>query len=426
MNDQTLNITGKNGVRILLYPRPGAMSFSIGVFVKAGAWDEKPSQAGIAHCIEHMLFRSSEFKTTKQIADHFASLGAETNAFTDWDMTVYHATAPSMNAKTVVADLTSMIRYPKFDEKEFDVERKAILSEIARRNDDPATTTSEAAHSLLFCQEKRFGGTIIGTEATVNQLTVDDLRNFHKKHYVASNICIVAVGGMDATNLGAFILNQWGDLRRGATSVVSVKSSKAGSDLFFRESQQVHLSQHIRYDVQPLTIAWYALDALISIYAGGMHARLQREIRDKRGLAYATYGYAASYGRTTVEFQTYVGTDAENVAKARDIVSRIQMDLADNKVSGAELNRAKNVLCGEYQIMHDKFPLFMKLAGSRFLIYDKALDVNEYMCKLDDVTSEDVRAVAQEVFCNCNSSTVFGARLCDLSQDFKKSVTGEK
>jgi len=426
MNDQTLNITGKNGVRILLYPRPGAMSFSIGVFVKTGAWDEKPSQAGIAHCIEHMLFRSSKFKTTKQIADHFASLGAETNAFTDWDMTVYHATAPSTNAEAVVADLTSMIRYPKFDEKEFDVERKAILSEIARMNDDHYVMTSETAHTRLFSQEKRFSGTIIGTEETVNKLTVDDLKNFHKKHYVASNICIVAVGGMDATRLGTFILGQWSDLRRGATSMVSVKSSEAGSNLLFRESQQVHMSQHIRYEVQPLSREWYSLEVLTAIYSGGMHARLNREIRDKHGLAYATYGYASSYGRTTVEFTTYVGTDVKNVAKARDIVSRIQMDLADNKVSRAELNRAKNVLCGECQIMHDKFPLFMRLAGSRFLFYNEALDANEYIRKLGSITSEDVRAVAQEVFCHCNSSTVFGARLCDLSQDFKDSVTGEK
>lgn len=426
MNDQTLKLTGKNGVRILLYPRPGAMSFSIGVFVKAGAWNEKPSQAGIAHCVEHMLFRSSEFKTTKQIADHFASLGAETNAYTDWDMTVYHATAPSVNAKAVVEDLTNMIRYPKFDEKEFDVERKAILSEIARRNDDHAVMTSEAAHTLLFYKEKRFSGSIIGTEEIVNKLTVDDLRNFHKKHYVASNICIVAVGGMDVTSLGTFILGQWGDLRRGTTSVVSVKSSEAGSNLLFRDSQQVHMSQHIRCEVQPLSREWYSLDALIAIYAGGMHARLPLEIRDKRGLAYATYGYASSYGRTTVEFTTYVGTDVGNVDKARDIVTKIQMGLVDSKVSKAELDRAKNVLCGEYQIMHDKFPSFMRLAGGRFLTYDKALDVSEYMCELDNVTPEDVRAVAQELFCHCNRSTVFGARLCDLSQDFKNSVTGEK
>lgn len=426
MNDQVLNITGKNGVRILLYPRPGAMSFSIGVFVKAGAWDEKPSQAGIAHCIEHMLFRSSEFKTTKQIADHFASLGAETNAFTDWDMTVYHATAPSVNAKAVIADLASMIRYPKFDEKEFDVERKAILSEIARRNDDPAVTTSEAAHSLLFCQEKRFGGTIIGTEATVNKLAVDDLRNFHKKYYVASNIYIVAVGGMDATKLGAFILSQWGDLRKGTTPVVSVKSSKAGSDLFFRDSQQVHLSQHIRYEVPPLSREWYALYTLIGVYGSGMHARLYREIRDKRGLAYAAYGYASSYGRTTVEFKTYVGTDVINIAKVKDLVFKIQMGLVDSNVSKAELNRTKNVLCGDYQITHDKFPSFMRFAGSWFLAYGKALDINEYMRELGNVTPEDVRTVAQKLFCHSDSSTVFGARLCDLSPDFTKSVTGEK
>lgn len=425
MNNHPLNITSKNGVRILLYPRQGAMSFSIGVFVKTGAWDEKPSQAGIAHCVEHMLFRSSKFKTTKQIADRFASLGADTNAFTDWDMTVYHATAPSTKAEAVVAALTSMIRYPKFDEKEFDVERKAILSEIARRNDDHATKTSETAHSLLFCTENRFSGTIIGTEETVNNLTVDDLRNFHTKNYVASNICIVAVGGLDATRLGAFILGLWGDLSRGVTSVVNVKSSEAGSNLLFRDSQQVHMSQHIRYEVEPLSREWYALDALIAIYSGGMHARLHREIRDKRGLAYATYGYASSYGRTTVEFKTYVGTDVKNVAKARDIVSKIQIDLADNNVSKAELDRARNVLCGEYQIMHDKLPTFMRLAGSRFLFYDKVLDVNEYMRELDGVTSEDVRAVAHEIFFHCNSSTVFGARLCDLSQDFKKSVTGE-
>ena len=426
MNNNPLNITSKNGVRILLYPRPGAMSFSIGVFVKAGAWDEKPSQAGIAHCIEHMLFRSSEFKSTKQIADRFASLGADTNAFTDWDMTVYHATAPSTNAKAVVAELTSMIRYPKFDEKEFDVERKSILSEIARRNDDHATKTAEAAHARLFSPEKRFSGDIIGTEEAVNKLTVDDLKSFHKKHYVASNICIVAVGGMDATKLGAFILGQWGDLRRGVTSVVHVKSSEAGSKLLFRDSQQVHISQHIRYEVQPLSREWYSLDALTAIYGGGMHARLHREIRDKRGLAYATYCYAPSYGRTTVEFRTYVGTDVKNVATARDIVSRIQMDLAINKVSRAELDRAKSVLYGAYRIMHDKFPLFMRLAGSRFLCYNEALDVTEYTCELSDVTPEDVRTVAQDVFLHCNSSTVFGARLCDLSQDFTKSVTGEK
>jgi len=409
--ENKVTLTLKNGVRLMLYPRNDCMSMAMGIFVRAGAWNENAKEAGIAHVIEHMMFKSTALHSTEWINNRFTELGAAVNAFTDWDTTAYHATVPYQNGEKMFELLTEMVQVPKFAIAELNTERKTVLAEIHRRNDDHAGMTAEHVHSQLFRGDARFSGSIIGLEKVVEKLSHSDLVDFYNRHYVGKNIGIVMVGKFDVYKMIKLITDLWeNSFRSGNPKQRVIKSIGDGMDELERNSEQAHIVQINNVKVIYGSPEYYALTIMAAIYGDDYSSMLYREIREKRGLAYASMGYPVSYSSGNTFIHTYVGTFPKSVDQVKKLIEDIQGRLTDRPVTDEQLERGKANLIGSHMLQHDKLTAFMRFVGGRFAVCGDDYDIYQSIKMINAVTAEDVQIAAQCAFIDSDSWTTIGMK----------------
>ena len=398
-----------NGVTLLLYPRAECLTAAFGVFHGLGAANEsvRRHEQGIAHAIEHMMFKSTEYRTTKQLSDAFSAIGAETNAYTDWDSTVYYARVPHQNLRKLIALIGEMVRHPLFKNSELETEKGAIVSEIRRSEDAHDSRMIEIARGNLFAQTSRQRGSIIGIERDVVGMNGDDLRRWKDRLYTAGNTVIVAVGKFEPGDVINQVGEIWGDMPKSNRTKVSFSTIGLGSDLTVRrDTQQAHVSQ-----VSQREIAWkspeaYAQTLMMHIYGAGMSSRLFREIREKRGLCYSCSAWSVWNGIGGNVFSTtYVGTSAKDLQKVRDLIASIQDGLAGKHVGKAELDRARNECIGQAMITHDSLINYLRNIGENYLQGLTDTDIERFANGINAVTAQQVREAAELTFHRSETST---------------------
>ena len=397
-----------NGVTLLLYPRTECLTAAFGVFHGLGAANEsvRRHEQGIAHVIEHMMFKSTEYRTTKQLSDAFSAIGAETNAYTDWDSTVYYARVPHQNLRKLIALIGEMVRHPLFKNSELETEKGAIVSEIRRSEDAHDSRTIEIARGNLFAPTSRQRGSIIGVERDVVGMNGDDLQRWKDKLYTAGNTVVVAVGKFEPGEVIEQVGEIWGDMPKSSRTKVSF-STGCGSDVTVRrDTQQAHVSQ-----VSQREIAWdcheaYAQTLMMHIYGGGMSSRLFRELREKRGLCYSCSAWSTWNGISGNVFSTtYVGTSAKDLEKVRDLIASIQDGLAGKHVGKAELDRARNECIGQAMIVHDSLINYLRNIGESYLQGLTDTDIERSANGINAVTAQQVLEAAELTFHKSGTST---------------------
>ena len=398
-----------NGVTLLLYPRVECLTAAFGVFHGVGAANEsvRRREQGIAHVIEHMMFKSTEFRTTKQLGDAFSAIGAETNAYTDWDSTVYYARVPHQNLRKLIALIGEMVRHPMFKDSELKTEKGAIVSEIRRSEDAHDRRTIEIARGNLFAPTSRQRGSIIGIERDVVGMNGDDLQRWKDRLYTAGNTVIVAVGRFEPGEVIEQVGEIWGDMPKSGRTKVSFATVDGGSDeTVRRDTQQAHVSQ-----VSQREIAWnspeaYAQALMMHIYGGGMSSRLFREIREKRGLSYSCSAWSTWNGISNNVFTTtYVGTSEKDLQRVRDLIDSIQDGLAGKHVGKAELDRARNECIGQMMITHDSLINFLRYVGEYYVQTRSDTDVERFANGINSVTALQVLEAAELTFRKTGIST---------------------
>lgn len=391
-----------SGITVLIYPRQECLTAAFGIFVRAGGWNENPkTESGISHVIEHMMFKSSGWGTTKEMSDEFARLGADDNAYTDWDNTVYHARVPYQNLSDLIRLVSSMVRYPLFKESELETEKGTILAEVRRVNDDHMGKTSEEACRNLFAKDERFQDHLIGVEEQIKNMTRDDLVRYHNQWYNPENLVLVVVGRCEPYKVLDQLRILWDGMNKPAPVVARMlEATKTGVNEIYRDSEQVHIIDALytdRYRVSDPGAM--ARCILTQIYGGGMNSRLFQEIREKRGLAYASFAYNNFYGKYSLLTQAYVGTNEKSKDQVLKLITEIKDSLCQKKVDEKELERAKNTVIGLAMVQHDSNISMLTAAGSYFLQSEnEAYDVFDFIDRIKNVSADAVRDAAIEAF----------------------------
>ena len=243
-----------NGVRIIVYPKKDVLTAAFGIFVKTGGWCEKAdTESGIAHVIEHMMFKSTKTMSTEKLNNAFDELGAENNAFTDWDRTVYHAVVPYHNLDGLIRLMSEMVRTPLFLNEELKTEKGAILAEVRRYNDEHDEKAMERAQFNLFNKCDRFRDPLIGIEEQIEKMTGDDLFRFYNREYIAGNITLCVVGNCDVVNTINLLSDLWSDMND--REVYPFDEPKSNTceleyDKLYRNTEQVHVCEMVNVDPQ--------------------------------------------------------------------------------------------------------------------------------------------------------------------------------
>ncbi len=396
MRDEIAKTVLPNGLRVVTEQMPQVRTAAMGIWINAGSRHEPVSQHGISHFLEHLFFKGTARRSALEIAQAADEIGGQMNAFTDREQTVFYVKVLSAHFERAVEIVADMLLHSTFAADAIERERQVIGEEIKSYEDAPDELVQD-----LFAQTvwngHPLGRPVIGTLATVNALTRDDLVAYVHAFYRPANVVVAVAGDIEhdeVTRVIAKYLGGWD----GTAPAVATEPPRPRADIATRmkETEQVHLCLGT-LGLAQADDARYTLSLLDHVLGGGMSSRLFQEIREKRGLVYTITSYASSY-RDGGLFVIYAGMspDAgpEVIRLTLDEVARMMRE----PVEPAELQRAKESLKGSMMLSLESTSSRMSILARSELYYGRQITLDELIAKIDAVTAEDLRRMTGELF----------------------------
>ena len=376
--------TLSNGFRVVTERMPGLQSASIGVWVAAGGRDERPEQNGIAHFLEHMAFKGTKTRSPVQIAEAIEDVGGYMNAYTSREVTAYYARVLGADVPLAMEVIADILRNSTLDERELEVERGVILSEIGQALDTPDDIIFDWLQEQAY-PEQPLGRTILGPEERIRAFQRADLSTFVNEHYGPGQMILSAAGDVDHAAIVAMAERLFGDMTPIDAAPAGSASFVGGESRTEKALEQAHIAIGFESPNYRDPNA-YVAQVYASALGGGMASRLFQEIREKRGLCYTIFAQAGAYtdtGMTTV----YAGTSGEQTAELANITIE-EMKRAAEDFSEEETARARAQM---------KAGLLMGLEGpsSRAERMARMVQIWGYVPPLEDVVSK-IEAVTRD------------------------------
>ena len=381
------------GIEVIFDKLESISTCSVGVFVKTGSRDESDTEEGISHVLEHMIFKGTPTRSYFEISEEIDYLGANVNAHTTKEETVFYINALTQFLGKSVDILFDIVTNSTIDEKELEKEKDVIVEEIKMYKDSPDDLVFEMNYADSI--NGQYGKPIIGTEASVKGFTADEIRKYYKERYTKDNILIVVSGNFDKEEILQKIDEYFGKL---ADTKVNRRekidfSFNSGKKTVSKEINQVNICiSHQSEDYNSKNKIY--TDILANVIGGSMSSRLFQEIREKNGLAYSVYTYNQYYlsgGLTS----TYIGTNLENYEKAIEITLSEFKKLRENGVTEVELQKAKNKYMSRIAFAMENPRSRMGILGNYYIRKNEILDAEKVKNQVNAVKLEDVNKFAK-------------------------------
>jgi predicted Zn-dependent peptidase len=374
---------------------PSVRSVSLGVWIGTGSRYETDDQAGLSHLIEHLLFKGSANYSSIQIDQIFDAMGAELNAGTGKETTSVFARMIDEHLPAAFDVMADMVFRPTF--QDVDAEREVILEEIAMYEDDPQEKVFDVFGEAVFGRDP-LGRAIIGRAAVIASTPVREIAAFHASRYHPSNVVIAAAGAVDHDALVALAADRIEAKAGGAGTDQPPEPPPAAARRSFerKDTEQYHVCLGgvgiSRHDERR-----FALRVLDTLFGGTSSSRLFQEIRERRGLAYSVYSFTSAF-RDTGQVGLYVGTRAENLAEALEVVGAELERLREDPGSAEEVARAKENLKGRVVLALESTGARMNRLGSEILAGEPLLSIDEVVERIDAVSREDLEGLVGDLW----------------------------
>jgi predicted Zn-dependent peptidase len=382
-----------SGVRVVTEEIPSVRSAALGFWIGTGSVAETDEQAGLSHLLEHLLFRGSERFGSTEIDQIFDGMGAELNAGTGKETTSVYSRVLDRHLPRALEVMSDMVWRPAFEEA--DTEREVVLEEIAMYEDDPQDKVFDVLGEAIF-GDHPLGRAIIGRAEVVAGTPLPDIRAFHRARYVPGNVVVAAAGSVDHDDLVAAV-DRW--TPRSAKAAAGLDDTEPDMHTRVRfeakETEQYHVclgTPGIARDDERR----FALRVLDNVIGGTSSSRLFQEVRERRGLAYSVYSFAAQYA-TTGQFGIYLGTRGENLGAAMDVVGAELARLRAEPATGAELQRSKENVKGRLVLSLESTTARMNRLGASVLNDVPLLTVDELIARIDAITLDDLAELVSEL-----------------------------
>jgi predicted Zn-dependent peptidase len=386
------------GLRVLTERMPAVRSVALGIWAGVGSRDETPRLAGASHYLEHLLFKGTRRRSARDIAEAMDAVGGETNAFTSKEYTCFYARTLDRDLPLAVDVLVDMLRHSRIASADVEAERTVILEEIGMHNDAP----DDVVHDLFA--EALFGGhplgrPVLGSVESISAMPRDAVARYWRRHYVPGNLVVAAAGSIGHDKVVQLVADAFGDATDG--EALGPREGRQeprlhGGVLVRRKpTEQAHVVLGGR-GLSRSDPRRFALGVLNLAFGGGVSSRLFQEVREKRGLVYSIYSYAAQYTETG-SFTVYAGAAPKRIHEVLAIVrDELERVVADG-LTEAELERGKGHLKGSLVLGMEDTSGRMTRLGKSELTYGEILSLDEVVRRVDAVSDADVRAVAKEV-----------------------------
>ena len=366
--------------------------------VNAGARDEQEHQTGLAHFIEHLLFKETERRNTNQILNRLELVGADLNAYTAKEYTCIHASLLNQHLERAADLFEDILFHSTFPEDEMEKERGVILDEIASYLDQPEEAIQDDFEELLY-QGHTIGRNILGTPETVGKLNTGDIRQFIAANYNTSGMVFAVFGDYDFKKVVKISEKYFGAVpaNNSVKQRVTPGLSNSGRTVLAKPISQTHCIIGGQAYASPHHHK-NGLLLLNNLLGGmGMSSRLNLEIREKYGIAYTIESNYTAFTDTGI-FSIYFGTDSEKAEKATKLIHKELKKLRDNKLGSLQLHQAKEKFIGQIALAEEnRMSLIISMAKS-LIDYNCVDTLQQVFDKINAVTAEQLLEISNEIF----------------------------
>lgn len=385
-----------NGIR-LVHKRVTSPVAHFGVIVQTGSRDELENEHGMAHLIEHMIFKGTQKRKAYHILTRLEDAGGEINAFTTKEETCIHSSFLKQDYGRAVELIHDLFFHSTFPEKELNRERNVILDEILSYQDTPSDLIFDDFEEQIF-NNQAIGRNILGTKKNLESFRRADILNFVADNYATPEMVLSSVGNIDFDHLISLCEKYFGEEKeknriRSFTSPDGYRPVSISVD---KDTYQIHcITGNIAYDVHDERRT--ALHLMSNLLGGpGMNSRLNMSLRERNGYSYQVESHYTPYSDTGV-FLVYFGCEKGNFNKSLDLIHKEFYRIRTDKMGSLQLSKAKKQLTGQIAISSESNEHLMLSNGKSLLTLNKVDSLEEITRKIESVTALQIMDIANEI-----------------------------
>ncbi len=387
-----------NGIKILTYKNTYSNSVSVGFWINAGSIDEKDSESGFAHFIEHMMFKGTKKRNAFDIAKEIDKYGAYINAGTTKEYTSYYIKIDHNKIKNALDILIDMLSNSLFDKEELEKERRVVLEEIYMYEDSPTDVVHDNLLAAMY-PSHQLGRPILGSIESVSSFNRKDILRFLRKHYTTDNLIISIAGKVNHKEVVDYIKkSNIFNNRRGIKSKKSRKLAKITRQDIIKTKDLSQVNFCLGFPaIKKNDERRYALYVINTLLGASMSSRLFQELREKSGLCYSIYSFTSLY-RDSGILGIYAGTNLKNFPTAVEKIIYEIKKIKNNDISDEEIANVKEHLKGNIALSYDNNDTWMESMAKQSLFYNDYIHFKEIIKKVDRVTRKDVMELVNLLF----------------------------
>ncbi|MCD6355422.1 MAG: insulinase family protein [Prolixibacteraceae bacterium] len=391
-----LTHTLENGIRVI-HRQTDSPIGHLGVLINTGSRDETNEEHGLAHFIEHSVFKGTRKRKAFHILSRIEDVGGELNAYTTKEETVLYSTFLSQYYERSAELLSDILFNSVYPEKELNREKEVIAEEINSYKDSPSELIFDEFEELVF-DGHPIARNILGTTQNINRFNRSTILKFIEKNYHTDQMVLSSVGNLNFKELVNIAEKYFGnaEAKHSSTNRLPFNNYTPGKRTSDKDTHQTHcVIGNVAYDIShPRRIVLVLLNNLLG--GQSMNSRLNMALRERKGMAYNIESNYAAYSDTGL-FNVYFGTDKDNYEKAIDLVLKEFKLLRDKKLGAIQLSKAKKQLIGQIAISTESHEDLMLTIGKSYLMYNKVDPLRVVFNKIEKISAEELFDVANEI-----------------------------
>ncbi len=378
---------------------PYLKSAAIGVYIRVGSRNENTDIAGASHFIEHMLFKGTQKRSAREIAESFESIGGQLNAFTSKEYTCVYARTLDENIYMAIDILFDMLFNSQFRVRDVTTEKEVVIEEINMYEDTPDDLIHDVFARSLW-EGHPMGSPILGTLESVSSFSSQDIYDFYKSRYIPANMVISVAGNVESSKIKDTIEKYLDNHGRGESECGNFEPSanKTFIKLLDKKTEQVQICLGVP-GISYHDPHRYTQNVMNSILGGGMSSRLFQTIREEHGLAYSIYSYPSNYSDTG-SYSIHIGTGAAKISKFFEVLYIELNKFINEGVSQEEVLRTQQLIKASMYMSLESVMNRMSRMGKSLLMYDKILPIEKVIDKVLAIDSEMVMEFSSGILKN--------------------------
>ncbi len=397
--------TLKNGLKIITAQRPQIETVSFGLWINTGSTSESIENNGISHFIEHMVFKGTQKRNSLQISEDIENVGGSINAYTSRHFTCFYAKMLKDDLELATDVICDFVTSPTFDAKDTLKEQEVVIQEIKQSIDAPDDLAFDYFQEVAFSNQSS-GRTILGTIDNVHSFDKTSMQDYMKQYYTTDNMIVCAVGRVDHDKFVKMIEDRMINMPQTSPRPDYEQYYTGGSKIENKDIEQIHFI--LGFDGAAYSDPdYYKYSVLSMILGGGMSSRLFQEIREKRGLVYTINTFNQALKNAGI-FGIYAGTTPNELNQLLPVVTAEIKKIMNEKVSEAELNRAKTQIKASLLMSLESSSTTAEIMARQMLLFNKLKSADEIVADIEKITTDDLLTIAQKIFSTNPTYTLLG------------------